>query len=111
MGKFLRLVNGVPRMIDESGTPTIYDESLNVVASGAGAGEIDEADAETGDPITLPSAQTYEALELEVWLNNFRMEDIADYNYVGAGPARTQIAFTFDLVAGDTIKFRIDRGA
>jgi len=38
------------------------------------------------------------------------MHDVFDYNYVGSG-TRTQITMTFDLVAGDVIRFRVDRSA
>lgn len=111
MGKFLRIVNGIPRQVEESGTPTIYDDHLVVVESGAsGPNEINVADAETGDPITLPNSGTYEANELEVYLNGNRIEDVVDYNWLGSG-TRTQVAFTFDLAAGDRIRFRVDRGA
>ncbi len=111
MGKFLRLINGIPRMVDESGTPTIYDDYLDVVTSGAsGANEINVADSETGDPITLPNGGTYEGDELEVYLNGNRLEDVVDYNWQGSG-TRTQIAFTFDLAVGDRVRFRVDRGA
>jgi len=111
MANVLELINGVPRMRAEAGgsAVTIYDEGLNVVASSPGAGEILAVTA--GTPITLPSAQTYEDDELEVRLNNVRQEDTLDYAFEGAGPTRTQISFTFDLVVGDRIRFRIDRSA
>ena len=108
MASVLSLVNGIPRSITVSASPAIYDERLEVVASGAGAGEINAADAETGDPVTLPSAKTYTSDELEIYLNGQRLEDTVDYSYVSS-PPRTQISFTFDLVAGDVIRFRIDR--
>lgn len=63
-----------------------------------------------GTAVTLPSSQTYNSGELEVYLNGDRIEAVLDYTYVGAGPTRTQIQFTFDLVAGDRLRFRIDRG-
>ncbi len=111
MAKKLALTNGLPRMVDESSAPTIYDDYLTVVASGAsGSNEINEADAETGDNITLPNSGSYEADELEVYLNTNRMHDVFDYNYVGSG-TRTQITMTFGLVAGDVIRFRVDRSA
>jgi len=111
MGKFLRIVNGIPRMVEESGTPPIYDDYLDVVQSGAsGANEINVSDGETGDPVTLPNGGTYEGDELEVYLNGNRLEDVADYNWLGSG-TRTQLAFTFDLEVGDRVRFRVDRGA
>lgn len=93
----LALVNGVPRMTAESAV-TIYD--VDTVIGGGGL--------TTGSALTLPSARTYTSAELEVYLNNVRLESVADYNYVGSG-ARTQISFTFDLVQGDVVRFRIDR--
>jgi hypothetical protein len=89
-------------------TPSIYDQSVNVVQDGAGVGQVNKANAQSGDAITLPSSKTYDDTELEVWVNGMRMQDIFDYNYVGVSP-RTQIAFTFNLQVGDTIRFRIDR--
>lgn len=91
--------------------PTIYDDYLVVVASGAsGDNEINLADAETSDVITLPNGGTYEGDELETYLNGNRLEDVTDYTWQGSG-TRTQIAFTFDLEVGDRVRFRVDRGA
>lgn len=101
MGKFLRLANGVIRSFDESSSPTIYDQ--NVTVGGGGL--------TTGQPITLPSSQTYDSQELEVYLNNVRLTPVLDYNYVGASAPRTQVSFTFDLLANEVVRFRIDRGA
>ena len=80
-----------------------------MVESGAGAGEIN-GPITTGTPITLPSSQTYESDELEVYINGMRVESLIDYNYVGSIP-RTQVSFTFDIIVGDIIRFRIDRSA
>jgi len=96
----LALINGIPRMTAESASPVIYDETYT-----AGPGGVT-----TGTPVTLPSSATYEGLELEVWWNGQRLEDVADYSYVGSIP-RTQVSFTFDLLQGDAIRFRIDRSA
>lgn len=100
MGKFLRLSAGVLKSFDESGSPTIYDQ--NAVIGGGGL--------TTGVGLTLPSGQTYDSQELEVYLNNVRLTPILDYNYVGASPPRTQVSFTFDLLANEVVRFRIDRG-
>lgn len=100
MGRFLRISNGVARQFDESATPIIYDET--VIVGGGGL--------TTGSPLTLPDAQDYTADELEVYLNSIRLQPVADYNYVGVAP-RTQITFTFDLLASEAVRFRIDRGA
>jgi len=99
MGKFLRLVNGIPMSLTESGSPVIYDQEITRVAS-----------LTTGSPLTLPLSQTYDSLELEVYLNNIRLTPTDDYAYEGSVP-RTQISFTFDLIIGDAVRFRIDRGA
>ena len=104
------MVNGLPRMTNESASPTIYDEAIVVVLSGAsGDNEINLVDAETGDPITLPNSGTYEGEELQVFLNGNRVEDVIDYNWLDSG-TRTQIAFTFDLEVEDRVRFYIDRG-
>lgn len=107
----LALINGIPRMTAESGSPIIYDEYLDVVVSGAsGPNQINQASATTGTSITLPVSGTYIGLELEVYLNGTRVEDVIDYNFVGSG-TKTQVAFTFDLVASDRVRFRVDRSA
>lgn len=107
MSKKLALVNGIPRMIDEAASPTIYDRNLEVVASSPGTYQI--LAVTTGTPITLPDSKTYEGAELEVLLNGQRLSPVYDYTYVGAGPTRTQVSLTFDLKVGDYLHFRIDR--
>ena len=98
MAKFLTLVNGVPRMVSESSSLTIYDQTTVIGVGGLA----------TGSPLTLPNAQTYTGDELEVYFNGQRVEDVLDFNWVGTAP-RTQVTFTFDLVQGDAIRLRIDR--
>lgn len=61
------------------------------------------------DPITLPNSMTYEGDELTVLLNNVPQEYVVDYNYEGAGPIRTQISFTKDILVTDTIGYIINR--
>lgn len=108
MGKFLRLSNGVARSFDEaSAPPAIYDQSLEVVASGAGANEIN-GPVTAGTSVTLPASQTFDSAELQIYLNGDRLEPIFDYSYVGSVP-RTQVQFTFELVVDDRLDFRIDR--
>jgi hypothetical protein len=99
MGKFLRLSNGVPRSFDEAGSISIYDESF-IVAS----------PILTGTPVELPASGTYSADELEVYLGGQRLEQLVDYNYEGS-PPRTEVSFTFDLLVGDAVRFRVDRSA
>lgn len=96
MAKALQLVNGVPRTVT-IGEPTIYDQASNINST-----------INTGTNVPLPSGQTYDSSELEVYLNGVRLTYTYDYNYVGSVP-RTQITFTFDLVSGDVVRFRIDR--
>lgn len=98
MGKFLRLVNGVPRSEYEAAAGPIYDMTVSVGAT-----------ISTGTPVTLPSGETYDSQELEVYFNGQVLDDVTDYNFVGGSPPRTQVAFTFDLVAGDKIRFRKTR--
>ena len=99
MGKFTRIVSGVLRSFDEASSLTIYDQTYSVNST-----------VSTGTPITLPSSGTYTSGELEVYLNGQRLDDAVDYNYVGS-PPRTQVSFTFDLLTGDEIRFRVDRAA
>ena len=106
MAKFLRLSNGVPRSFTESSGISIYDESLLVVASGAGAGEIN-GPITAGTPVTLPASQTYTGAELEIYLNGDRIEDVIDYTFTSS----TQVTFTFDITVRDRLRFRIDRVA
>lgn len=83
--------------INQSADPlTIYDQVIVVNTT-----------ITTGTNITLPSSQTYSDVELEVYLNGQLMQSVVDYNYVGALPPRTQIAMTFDLIAGDRLRFRM----
>jgi len=110
MGKKLQLVNGIPKMIDESATPPIYDEYIDVVSSGAVGSHELNGPIDAGTPITLPNSGTYISEELEVYIGGQRLEDFVDYNYVGAG-TRTQISMTFDLEVTDRIRFRVDRSA
>jgi len=102
MAKKLALVNGIPRMVEETASVTIYDQTYTVVS-----------DIVTGVPVTLPGGGTYTSEELEVRLNGIRMDSGIDYNFTGS-PPRTQVVFTFDLVGGanpDKINFRVDRPA
>jgi hypothetical protein len=100
----LALVNALPRMTLESASPTIYDQNLLVVAAGAGAGQINGPIA-AGTSISLPGGQTYTGAELEVYIGPDRLRPILDYAYASS----TQIQFTFQLTAGDNLRFRIDR--
>lgn len=100
MAKKLALVNGIPRMTEESASPAIYSQTYTVPSL-----------ITAGTAITLPASGSYVGEELEVRLNGVRQEIVLDYNYVGSG-TKTQISFTFDLYASpsaDIINFRVDR--
>lgn len=109
MGNFLRIVNGQPRSFAESSTLPIYDERLTVVVSGASGSNQVNGPVTAGTAITLPLSQTYTAKELEVDFNGQLIKPVFDYNYVGGAP-HSQIIMTFDLLAGDTLDFRVARG-
>jgi hypothetical protein len=104
MAKFTRIVNGVLRSFDESGTPTVYLQPIDIVSSGAGANQLN-GPVTAGTNVTLPSSGTYSGDELIVTLNGSYLDPVFDYNYVGSG-TRTQVSFTFDLVVGDRIDFK-----
>lgn len=99
MATFLKIVNGYPRLVNESASQPIYDESVLIVTP-----------VTSGVPYTLPNSGNYEGEELEIMLDGQVLDSGADYNFVGAGPTRTQVSFTFNLVAGDNIRFRKIRG-
>lgn len=96
MGKFLRLVNGIPRHQDEASSVAIYDQTY--IVSGT---------ITTGTPITLPMSGTYTDNDLEVFWNGQAVSVGADYSYIGS-PPRTQISMTFNLSNGDELRFRTD---
>lgn len=98
MAKALRLINGVPRMSEVTGADAIYDETLVVGSGGILA----------STPISLPSGGTYESKDLEVYLGGQFLEPGVDYNYVGAGPSRTQITFDTLLLENERVRFRIE---
>ena len=97
----LKLVSGVPRMreiIGSSGS-AVYDETYVVPGGGITA----------GTPVTLPNAGAYDDIDLEVYISGQFLEPSAiDYSYVGAGPSRTQVTFTEDLIEGERIRFRVE---
>lgn len=110
MGLFLRLSNGFPRSFTEASSVPIYDQRLTVVASGASGSNQVNGPVVTGTSVTLPQSGTYSGLELQIYLNGDRLEDVADYTYVGSGGSKTQVQFTFNLVVGDTVDFVTQRG-
>ena len=106
MAKFLTLLNGIPKLQDEAASVSIYDQTLKVVASSPGAGEI-LGPITAGVPVTLPAGKTYTSNELEVYIDGNRMKPVFDYNHNSS----TTVTFTFQLLVGDVIRFRVDRGA
>lgn len=98
MAKFLRLVNGLPIMLEESATQPVYDESI-YYASGLAA----------TTPITLPNGGTYtdaSAKDLLVILNDRVVEVVRDFTVVGSGPTFTQIQFNYALNNDSVVRFR-----
>lgn len=89
---------------ESGGAVTIYDETLEVVASGAGAGQIN-GPISAGTPVTLPSAQTYTGDELEVYFGTDRLTPLLDYTF----DSSTTVAYTFEIKVGDVLRYRIDR--
>lgn len=100
MAKKLALVNGLPRMVDESASPTIYDESLDIISPVA-----------SGSPVTLPNSGFYSGDELEIYLNGQVLDSGADFSFVGTGDNKTQVTFGFELLPPDRLRFRKIRGA
>lgn len=99
MANVLRIINGYPRLSPESGAETIYDQSVTLVSP-----------VTAGTNYTLPASGTYIGDELEVYLDGQVLDSGSDYNFVGSG-TKTQVQFTFNLLAGDNIRFRKIRGA
>lgn len=109
MARVLSLITGIPRMVDESSSIPIYDQRIEIVASGPTGNQL-VGPITSGTAVSLPLGQSYTATELEVDFRGQLLKPIYDYNYVGAGPTRTQVSFTFDLLVGDSIDFRVARG-
>lgn len=98
MSNFLRISNGYARLLSENSI-TIYDESV-ILAS----------NVTSGSNYTLPNSGSYTGEELEIMLDGQVLDSGSDYSFVGAGPTRTQVSFTFDLIIGDNLRFRKIRG-
>lgn len=114
MSNYLALVNGVPRQTVLPVNPSIYDQSVTVVVSGGNGSTTLNGPITAGTAITLPGSGTYtlngsSIPNLEVFLNGQRQESVFDWNTSGSGPNYTAISFTYGLIAGDRIDFRIER--
>ena len=107
MGKFLRLINGVPRMEEESSLGAIQEGTLRVVASSPGSGEIVGPIA-ANTSITLPNSIEYTDADLNIFFDGQKLIPTLDYTYVGTAP-RTQVQFTFELLVGDLLFFEKER--
>lgn len=98
MGKFLRLINGLPVMQDEASTLPPYDESI-YYNSGLAA----------NTNITLPNSGSFTdnaAKDLLVILNDRVVEVTRDFDVVGSGPTYTQIKFIYDLTSDSVVRFK-----
>lgn len=93
----LRLVNGIPRMqtIITAGISVTYDEAVTAPIGGFPDGTL----------VSLPNSETYDSVELKVFLNGSFLEPTIDYDYVST-PPRSQIEILrADIVEGDRIRF------
>ena len=98
MGKFLRLINGLPIMQDEAAGVAAYDESI-YYSSGLAA----------NTTITLPNSGSYtsaSAKDLLIILNDRVVEVTRDFTVIGAGPTYTQIQFVYALSNDSVVRFR-----
>jgi len=98
MAKFLKLVNGIPRMVEVGAGDPAYDESL-YYNSGLAA----------NTNITLPNSGSFSdasAKDLLVILNATVVEVTRDFEVVGAGPTYTQIKFIYDLPNDSVVRFK-----
>ena len=107
MSYALSLINGLPRLISVGSSPTVVNDYFDVVVSGAsGQNQRNEAQVTASTTITLPNSISYDGTELLIFVNNIPQDQLLDFNWVGTAP-RTQIFFTYDLKAGDHVRFRI----
>ena len=107
MTKRLELVAGIPRMVTDAASPTIYSKFIEIVESGPTGDQL-VGPISANTPITLPASETYDSSELQIWLNGIRQTYGVDFLYVGDTP-RTQFKMLFDLEVGDKLKIYKDR--
>ena len=109
MANFIQGLGGklVMNPVTASLTPPT-ETTLLLVTSSPGANEI-VGPISAGVDVTIPDSLTYEDTDLQVFLNGQQLDVVSDFNYVGAGPSRTQVDFVFDLLVSDKITFRIDK--
>ena len=116
MANYLALVNGVPRQSVLPGTTLIYDQSIQIVASGGTPPGSVNGPVTAGTALTLPASGNYtlnanNIANINVFLNGDRLEQVFDWTTSGAGPTYTAIQFTFQLNAGDRIDIRSERSS
>ena len=58
-----------------------------------------------GSNVTLPNGETYNDVDLKVFLDGTFLEPGQDYNYVGIIP-RTEIQLVIEVFAGERLRFR-----
>lgn len=113
----LSLVNGVPRQQSITvALPLIYDQVVNVVASGATPPSSINSPVTTGTAVNLPGGGSFtinsnSVPNLEIFLNGVALEYLVDWAVFATPPTYTAVAFTFNLVTGDEIVFRILRNS
>ncbi len=98
MAKFLRLVNGIPTMLDETALPSAYDESIYYSTG-----------LTSGTNITLPNSGSFSnasAKDLLVFVNDRAVEVTRDFSVIGAGPSYTQISFGYNLPNDSVVRFK-----
>lgn len=94
----LKLVNGVPRMVDiGTSAGAVYDETIFIGSNQS-----------PGSTFTLPNGGNYDDIDLEIFVDGHFMEPTIDYNYVGVAPNRTQITFIEGLNQGSRLRFRVE---
>lgn len=98
MGKFLRLVNGLPIMMDEASSVPSYDESI-YYSSGLSA----------NTNITLPNSGEFydaDAKDILIFVNDRAIEVTRDFAVIGAGPSYTTIQINYDLTNDSVVRFK-----
>jgi hypothetical protein len=107
---FMSLIRGIGRMSAAPGSSTLYDQQISIISGTAASSNQIKGPVVAGVAVPLPNTQTYTGAELQVTLNGLNLEPVGDYTYSGTGAPFSAVAFTFALVVGDIIDFRIVRG-
>lgn len=109
----LSIVNGMLRMVTI--LPSIYDQSISIVASGATPPSSLNGPISSGTAITLPGSQTYTVSNsvpnATIFVNGQRLEYVFDWATSGTGPNFSAFTLTIGLIAGDRIDIRIERNS